>query len=162
MHNDCVTYNELASSQPVGSCDNPSGFADFNQDGIVQVADLTDMMQAYSTMAEDWSGIEWIQDACNGSSVDLTSEAVASVSACAFGGCLYPTALNYSPDAIQDDGSCLFPGCTDAEALNFNVHANVEDGSCRFTMCPDFNRDGLVQTSDLLDFLSVYGVVYME
>ena len=162
MHDECVTYNDLASSQPEGACDNPSGFADFNQDGIVQVADLTDMLQAFSAMAEDWSGIQWIQDACNGSTVDVTAEAVASESDCTLSGCMYATALNYSSEAVQDDGSCLFPGCTDSEALNFNVHANVEDGSCRFTMCPDFNRDGLVQISDLLDFLGVYGVVYFE
>jgi hypothetical protein len=45
-------------------------------------------------------------------------------------------------------------------ATNYNVHANIEDGSCRYVQCPDFNRDGLVQISDLMDFLSVYGKVY--
>jgi hypothetical protein len=68
--------------------------------------------------------------------------------------------LNYNPIAIQDPGVCAFPGCTDNTATNYNVHANIEDGSCRYIQCPDFNRDGLVQISDLMDFLSVYGTVY--
>ena len=74
---------------------------------------------------------------------------------------MYPTALNYDPMAVQDPGLCVFAGCTDTDALNFNVHANVEDRSCSYTMCPDFNNDGLVQITDLMDFLSVYGQVYV-
>ena len=91
----------------------------------------------------------------------MTAEAVASESDCALSGCLYPTALNYSPEAVQDDGSCLFPGCTDSEALNFNVHANVEDGFAD-SRCARLQPRRFVQISDLLDFLGVYGVVYFE
>ena len=159
-HDECVPYNPLATSQPDGSCDNPIGFADFNQDGIVQVSDLSDMLQAYASFAANWSGIQWIQDACNGSSEDVTATYEAETSDCALSGCMYPTALNYNPSAVQDPGLCAFAGCTDSDALNFNVHANVEDGSCNYTMCPDFNNDGLVQITDLMDFLSVYGRVY--
>ena len=159
-HEECVPYNPLATSQPEGSCDNPVGFADFNRDGIVQVSDLGDMLQAYAADATNWSGIQWIQDACNGSSEDVTATYEAETSDCALSGCMYPTALNYNPMAVQDPGLCVFAGCTDADALNFNVHANVEDGSCSYTMCPDFNNDGLVQITDLMDFLSVYGQVY--
>ena len=159
-HEECVPYNPLATSQPEGSCDNPVGFADFNRDGIVQVSDLGDMLQAYAAYANNWSGIQWIQDACNGASEDVTATFEAETSDCALSGCMYPTALNYNPMAVQDPGLCVFAGCTDADALNFNVHANVEDGSCSYTMCPDFNNDGLVQITDLMDFLSVYGQVY--
>ena len=75
---------------------------------------------------------------------------------------MYPSALNYNPMAIQDAGACLFPGCTEPAALNYNVHANIEDGTCRFTMCPDFDSNGVVQLSDLMSFLGVYGTSYTE
>ena len=160
MHDGCVPYNTLATSQPEGACDNPSGFGDFNQDGIVQVSDLGDMLQSFGAMESNWNGIAWVQDACNGSSEDATADFVATDLDCALSGCMYPTALNYDPAAIQDPGVCAFAGCTDMLATNFNVHATLEDGSCRYTQCPDFNRDGLVQISDLMDFLAVYGRVY--
>ena len=160
MHDECVTYNELATLQPQGACDNPSGFADFDANGIVQVNDLSDMLQAFAAADSDWNGVEWIQDACNGSSEDATGDFVASEPECVLSGCMYPSALNYDPMAVQDPGVCAFPGCTDMTATNYNVHANIEDGSCRYVQCPDFNRDGLVQIADLMDFLSVYGKVY--
>ena len=160
MHDECVTYNELATLQPEGTCDNPVGFADFDANGIVQVNDLSDMLQAFAAADSDWNMVDWIQDACNGSSLDATGDFVAPQLECVLSGCMYPSALNYDPMAVQDSGVCAFPGCTDMTATNYNVHANIEDGSCRYVQCPDFNRDGLVQISDLMDFLSVYGKVY--
>lgn len=160
MHTGCVPYNSLATQQPEGSCDNPTGFADFNADGIVQVSDLSDMLQAYGAENATWNGVTWIQDACNGSSIDVTGDFVNPTLDCALSGCMYASALNYNPTAIQDPGICAFPGCIDVTATNFNPHANIEDGSCRYTQCPDFNRDGLVQITDLMDFLAVYGRTY--
>lgn len=55
------------------------------------------------------------------------------------------------------------PGCTYADADNFDPLANVDDGSCTFTVggtCPgDFNDDNLINTTDLLAFLGVFGTV---
>ena len=48
-------------------------------------------------------------------------------------------------------------GCTYAHAPNFNPSATMDDGSCQ-PPCPgDFNTDGSVALSDLLDFLAVFG-----
>lgn len=93
-------------------------------------------------------------------------------------GCTYPGALNYNADAEIDDGSCQIVGCLDAQGVNFNPMANVEDG-CIYgdgfcgvgtvwdpntmqcvedTYCQsDFNNDGLVNSADLILFLSEFG-----
>lgn len=54
-------------------------------------------------------------------------------------GCAYPLAINYNPDATADDGSCEF--------------------DCELTDCQraDFNNSGLIELSDLLHFLSLFG-----
>ena len=72
-------------------------------------------------------------------------------------GCSYPGALNFDANAGQDNGVCLFAGCTDEEALNYDRLANVDDNTCRYDVCPDFNGDGQVQISDLMDFLLLWG-----
>lgn len=82
-------------------------------------------------------------------------------------GCTYPSACNFNPGAAFDDGSCEFiscGGCTYPDALNFNPVASIDNGSCVFDNtncvdnCPgDFNDDNVVNTSDLLTFLSVFG-----
>jgi uncharacterized protein (TIGR02145 family) len=50
-------------------------------------------------------------------------------------------------------------GCTYQQADNFSPTATVDDGTCVFfcSWQPDSNSDGNVGTSDLLDFLSVFG-----
>ena len=57
------------------------------------------------------------------------------------GGCLIPSACNYTPDAdYQILGFCDFTscaGCTDEEACNYDADATQDDGSC------DFAEDGL-------------------
>lgn len=56
-------------------------------------------------------------------------------------GCAYPLALNFNPDATSDDGSCVF--------------------DCELTDCEraDFNNSGFIELSDLLYFLSLFGLV---
>lgn len=93
-------------------------------------------------------------------------------------GCTYPGALNYDPLAEIDDGSCQILGCTDPMGVNFNPMANVET-ECLYgesfcgpgtvwnpnwlqceesTFCQsDFNNDGLVNSADLILFLSEFG-----
>ena len=60
---------------------------------------------------------------------------------CLVGGCLIPSACNYTPDAdYQILGFCDFTscaGCTDEEACNYDADATQDDGSC------DFAEDGL-------------------
>ena len=55
---------------------------------------------------------------------------------CLVGGCLVPSACNYSPEAdYQILGFCEFDscsGCTDAEACNYDEDATQDDGSCDF------------------------------
>lgn len=98
-------------------------------------------------------------------------------------GCEYPGACNYNPEASVGDGSCIFPepfydcagnclldlnnnglcdleevaGCTSIDAINYNPEATLDDGSCIITCKGDFNSDGVINTNDLLFFLSAYG-----
>ena len=85
-------------------------------------------------------------------------------------GCTYEHAVNHSPIASVDDGSCIFKGCTDPSASNYEPYASVDDGTCNSEPCEDgtasnmgdLNNDGAVGSSDLLQFLSVYGVSYLN
>ena len=81
------------------------------------------------------------------------------------GGCMYAFACNYDAGATEDDGSCEFEscaGCTYPSGLEYDSNATIDDGSCVFevvdNVCPaDLNSDGLVSSTDLLEFLSAYG-----
>ena len=85
-------------------------------------------------------------------------------------GCTYEHAVNHSPIASVDDGSCIFTGCTDPSASNYEPYATVDDGTCDSEPCDDvtasnmgdLNNDGSVGAGDLLQFLSVYGVSYLD
>ncbi len=73
-------------------------------------------------------------------------------------GCTYPTACNFNLAALFDDGSCDFTGCvgcTYEAACNFDEAATIDDGSCDF-LEGDFDGNGHVTISDLLDFLAVF------
>ena len=72
-------------------------------------------------------------------------------------GCTDLEASNYNPEATVDTGICVFAGCTDTEAYNFDRLATVDNGACNYSVCPDFNGDGEVQISDLMDFLIQWG-----
>ena len=79
-----------------------------------------------------------------------------------------------------DNSSCT--GCSNSDAVNFNESATIDDGSCLFDQsyvdstfdagvasvdcsdveddCPgDLDGDGSVSTSDLLEFLSSFGLI---
>ena len=163
---DFTTYTPQANVMNETWCSNAPASADFNADGMVQVEDLTQFLQAYSLAAPSWGGIDWVGTAC--STDPLTAEEMLAGilsnqsagpwnPACGIPGCQYPGALNYSPNAGQDNGVCLFAGCTDSEALNYDRLATVDDNTCRYDVCPDFNGDGQVQIGDLMDFLLLWG-----
>lgn len=48
-------------------------------------------------------------------------------------------------------------GCTYPSAPNYNPEATMDDGTCLLTCTGDLNGDGIIQLTDLLDFLMVYG-----
>ena len=161
-----ATYAPQANAMNEAWCSNAPASADFNNDGTVQVEDLTQFLQAYALAAPSWGGVTWVGSACD---VDpLTEEELLAAvlsnqsagpwnPACGVPGCSYPGALNFELNAGQDHGVCLFAGCTDVEALNYDRLANVDDNTCRYDVCPDFNGDGEVQISDLMDFLLLWG-----
>jgi hypothetical protein len=78
-------------------------------------------------------------------------------------GCADASACNYESGAFFDDGSCTYEcvGCTYAAATNYDATFTMDNGSCVFDLtddCPaDLNGDGLVTTSDLLQFLPEFG-----
>lgn len=80
-------------------------------------------------------------------------------------GCTDPFYAEFDPTAEEDDGSCMTLrvwGCTYEAASNYDPAANTDDGSCiieQGSACPgDLNDDGAVGTSDLLQFLSLFGL----
>ncbi len=100
--------------------------------------------------------------------VTATSDMVLSVvcfnECAACSGCTDPFSVEYNPFAGDDDGSCatqVVAGCTYPDADNYMGSATTDDGSCLFTTgsaCPeDLNSDGLVNASDLLQFLAAFG-----
>ncbi|MGF1565269.1 MAG: hypothetical protein ACFCUH_07865 [Flavobacteriales bacterium] len=78
-------------------------------------------------------------------------------------GCTDPAAFNFNPSANVDNGGCVDvrPGCTDPSFDNFNPFANQEDGSCAngtgSACVGDLNNDGVINSTDLSVFLSVFG-----
>lgn len=75
------------------------------------------------------------------------------------GGFSYTRTLNMDLSGCTTEE--FIAGCTDEEADNYNPNANVDDGSCAMIdVCEgDFNNDGLVNTTDLLVFLTAFGTV---
>ena len=88
-----------------------------------------------------------------------------SCDACPISGCTDPAYVEFDPYADIDDGSCsvlVVMGCIYPEALNYDSNANTDNGSCTFDVddCPaDLNNDEVVNTEDLLEFLSAFGFV---
>ena len=82
-------------------------------------------------------------------------------------GCVEPIACNFDPAAnIADCDACEYAsciGCTYPDATNFDplAGASIDDGSCMFDTanpCPeDLNGDGLINATDLLQFLGAFG-----
>lgn len=121
--------------------------------------------------SDDWSslGLHTSDAACSGTSCpDLNENGICDGEEEPLEeiiGCSYPAACNYTSGATVDDGSCEFVsciqlGCTYESASNFDAMATNDDGSCTFitnNCIGDLNLDGLVATSDLLIFLSVFG-----
>ena len=165
MDEDYANYNPVANFEEENDCSNAPVNADFNTDGMVQLADLLAFLLAYDTAGPVWGMQPWIVEACEVTSF-TDEQLLATVSpcqgddCCGAEGCIYSAALNYDADADQDSGFCLFPGCIDEEAVNFDNLANVDDGTCSYQPCPDFNGDGLVQVVDLMNFLLVWGTTY--
>jgi hypothetical protein len=79
-------------------------------------------------------------------------------------GCTNPIANNYNPLANVDDGSCTILGCVYLAANNYNPLATTDDNSCLFgNDCPaDLNNDSVVNSGDLLAFLSSFGTTCQE
>jgi len=75
-------------------------------------------------------------------------------------GCTDPQACNFDLSATLDDNSCTYPGCTDQLACNYSPNAGCDNGACEYVSCAcagDLNSDNLVNTTDLLLFLSLLG-----
>jgi len=102
----------------------------------------------------------------NISACNYDSAAVCDNGSCEYltcRGCTGQMACNYDSSASIDDGSCEYTscaGCTYPSALEYDSTATIDDGSCSDceTVCPgDFDGNGLIDTGDLLDFLTYFG-----
>ena len=51
------------------------------------------------------------------------------------------------------------PGCTYGNATNYDENATMDNSTCEFPCAGDLSGDGIVQLTDLLDFLITYGSV---
>jgi len=149
---DFSSYNEYANHND-GDCTNAPASADFNGDGMVQLEDLLEFLVAFGSNGPEW-GLDWVNEGCNVVAMGIAEFDVSDT------GCTYPTASNYDANADSDAGTCVWLGCTDEAAYNYNHLATLDDSSCTYSVCPDFNGDGQVQTSDLLDFLVAWGTIY--
>jgi hypothetical protein len=160
---DYANYNPVANS--TSDCSHAPISADFDGDGSVQISDLTTFLQAYSQTGPEWGGMDWIVESCEVAAYDDADimawiESTAGMpeeNVCGVVGCTYPGAINFNPSASVDTGVCVFAGCTDPIAYNYDRLASYDNGACNYSVCPDFNGDGEVQISDLMDFLIQWG-----
>lgn len=93
--------------------------------------------------------------ACNFDSSSTMDDGTCDFESCV--GCTNPLGCNYDSTATQsafcDFQTCY--GCTAEAAVNYDSTATTNDGSCIFTT--DINMDAVVNVTDLLLFLSVFG-----
>jgi hypothetical protein len=65
---------------------------------------------------------------------------------------------NNCDEIIEGDEEIAIEGCMDPLASNYNPSASVSDDSCIYIEClGDFNFDGTITVSDLLDLLAEFG-----
>jgi len=59
---------------------------------------------------------------------------------------------------IEGDEILTIEGCTDPMAENYEPSATVNDESCIYSTCfGDFNNDGVITVTDLLELLADFG-----
>ena len=149
-----ANYNSYATVE--AGCSHTPVSTDLNGDGLLNAMDLIDFLTVYGLEGDELYS-STIGSQCVTASVPLEDLVMAVCpECCETSGCIYPNALNFDASATLDGGSCVFGGCTDPAAFNFNPLANIDDSSCRYEVCPDFNGDGDVNLSDLLDLLVGY------
>lgn len=106
-------------------------------------------------------------EACNYNSAATIDDGSCDFTSCVVLGCTIEDACNYNSQATKDDGTCEYYSCEILGCIyfispNYNPFATLDDGSCYIigNECPsDFNKDGVVATSDLLFFLAAFGEV---
>ena len=65
---------------------------------------------------------------------------------------------NNCDEIIDGDEMIAIEGCIDPLANNYDPSATVSDDSCIYIDCPgDFNFDGIITVTDLLDLLAEFG-----
>ena len=157
-----MPHSECHERRMVLKC---TGSADFNNDGAVQVEDLTQFLQAYSLGSAllGRCDLDWLRMRCG--SIDGRRAPRFGVEqqsagpwnpACGVPGCSFFGALNFEINAGQDNGVCLFAGCTDVEA-NYDRLANVDDNTCRYDVCLTSTAMVKSKSNDLMDFLLLWG-----
>ncbi|PCJ81434.1 MAG: hypothetical protein COA49_04880 [Bacteroidetes bacterium] len=59
---------------------------------------------------------------------------------------------------IEGDEIITILGCVDPLAINYDPTATTSDGTCEYIICSgDYNNDGVISVSDLLELLSTFG-----
>ena len=59
---------------------------------------------------------------------------------------------------VEGDEILAIEGCTDPLAENYNPSATVNDDTCIYAICfADFNNDGVISVTDLLELLADFG-----
>ncbi len=90
---------------------------------------------------------------CNGECIDVNNDGICDFIIIV--GCTDDTAINYDPTAGEDDGSCIYGEDLCGEGTVWDAQSQT----CVSTAtCPgDINEDNIVNSSDLLQFLGVFG-----
>lgn len=171
----CTAYAEFIAAvdaEPLtsleGSCDASSLELDTP---VVTITDCHPVLQtATAEVSIPWSGDAAPQWLVNGEAIvddqsplvvtlaELPAEGQSIDLALANGACewTFPAAVTLP------DGCEIIFGCTYTASTNYNPDANVDDGSCDLitgnpTCLGDLNIDGVVNSNDLLLFLSTFG-----
>jgi hypothetical protein len=92
---------------------------------------------------------------CDGSCIDANMNSICDL--LEFAGCTNPSAINYVPQSTEDDGSCLFPSSFCGTGTVWDPVSELCVAESGDNPCPgDFNIDGIINATDLLQFLGLF------
>lgn len=179
--NTACNYNSAAAYDD-GNCEFPEQYyncdgicnSDIDGDGLCdesEIAGCTDIeADNYNPDATDDDGSCVFFGCTNPDADNFSSSANTDDGSCIVSGCTYSFSTNYNPDATYDDGSCTvspFEYCGDGTIWDdesgaciqeIEAYLNDEDELSLLNPCYfDSDEDGIVDITDLMNLLTVYG-----
>ncbi len=138
---------------PAANCDDGSCIVAGSTEGCLDPLACNYDDQALTDNGTCYSAPEGFN--CDGTCVDDNGNGICDVFE--LDGCTNPAAINYLEEATEDDGSCIFPSSYCGAGTVWNPGTQECISATDPDSCPgDFNLDGLINSTDLLQFLGLF------